>query len=307
MSHDLPPPYYASVATLEAEQRDIASLIRQLSQDIVKADQNFNDVRTLLQGKFGAEVAPPSLKDNWRGHRQVFINMIWDARRAATSVESRNQNFLEVILPLIGDAGKSKESKISLLEKFCAKPLPEFLTSTESTDKVRGIDSAIPDLLKVYEENADKLIDSSNTEIVRLEAERDKQKEREEAAKEKEKDKKSSSSWFSSRPTSHPGTAFYSTSEVTNRVSKIEAINKQRNELKSTLADIRFALNTIPDQVGQSFLTVWTHLTNDATHLKNRLGGSTSDPMPDLPAVTRVYREINSALKYYATNVSKTG
>ncbi|KDN37500.1 hypothetical protein RSAG8_10099, partial [Rhizoctonia solani AG-8 WAC10335] len=281
MSHDLPPPYYASVATLEAEQRDIASLIRQLSQDIVKADQNFNDVRTLLQGKFGAEVAPPSLKDNWRGHRQVFINMIWDARRAAASVESRNQNFLEVILPLIGDAGKSKESKISLLEKFCAKPLPEFLTSTESTDKVRGIDSAIPDLLKEYEENADKLIDSSNTEIVRLEAERDKQKEREEAAKEKEKDKKSSSSWFSSRPTSHPGTAFYWTSEVTDRV-------------------FSFVHRLI-----HLFFTM--QLTNDATHLKNRLGGSTSDPMPDLPAVTRVYREINSALKYYATNVSKAG
>ncbi|KAG8693139.1 hypothetical protein FRC11_003126 [Ceratobasidium sp. 423] len=304
MSHDLPPPYYASVATLQTEHRDIATVIRQLSESIVQADQHFHRVGLILQGYLDVQVAPPDLKDNWGIHRKSFKDMIWEARRAATLVETRNETFIDNILPSIGDTTRSKESKIERLAKFIAKPAPEFLTSMEAPNKCREINNSIPDLLKKYEENADKMVASANAEIGKLEAKRDKQKEKEKATL----DKKSDHSWFGySRPApaSPPSEHIDYDSMIAEEKGKIEAINKQRDNLKSRLTDIRFALNTIPDQVGSCFWTVWNHLVNDATHLKNRLEGSTTDPMPDIPAVTSVYREINSALKYYATNTNK--
>ncbi|CAE6503547.1 unnamed protein product [Rhizoctonia solani] len=305
MSHDLPPPYYASAAALQTEHRDIASVIKQLSETIAKTDQHFYNVGTLLQGYPDVVVAPPDLKDSWRVHRQSFKDMIWEARRAATFVETRNETFIDGILPSIGDASKSKESKIERLATFIARAPPEFLTSMEAPNKCREINNSTPDLLKKYEENADKIVASAQAEIAKLEAERDKQKEKEKASLEK----KSRRSWFSySGPAaaSPPPEHIDYDSMIIEEKQKIEAINNQRDNLKSRLADITFALNTIPDQVGHCFLTVWNHLVNDATHLKNRLEGSTTDPMPDIPVVTTVYREINLALKYYATNVNKT-
>ncbi|CAE6522063.1 unnamed protein product [Rhizoctonia solani] len=306
MSHGLPPPYYTAVATLQPEHRDIASLIRKLSEDIVKTDQNFHDVRVLLQGKY-AEVAPPNLKDDWRTLQQLYTNLIWSARKTATQVQTRNSEFINPILPIIGEPDVSNEEKVEELEGFIQRPPPKFLTSTESADTIKQINTGMTNLLKKYEERADQLVATAYANISRFEDEREKQKERAEADKEKEK--KSSYSWFSSGPTevSTPPAKIDYDAKIAEENSKIEGINKQRDEIKAKMADIRFSLNTIPDQVGHCFSTVWTHITNDATHLKSRLEGSTTSPMPDISTVVRVYTEINAALKYYATNVNSMG
>ncbi|CAE6434820.1 unnamed protein product [Rhizoctonia solani] len=299
---DLPPPYYAAAETLETEHRDVASLIRQLSKDIVKCDQQFYDVGLLLEGRYTLKVAPPNLSDNWRTHKRTFTDVIWAARGAATSVQVRNTDFIQVILPALGDPSMSRESKIKELGTFITRSPPKFLTSTETADKLGGINTGITDILKKYEESADKMIASVKDDIAKLEAERDQQKEKEKDSQEK----KGGRSWFSSRPVATPApaeTVDYD-SKIADEKSKIETINKQRDDLNSKLADIRFALNTIPEQVGQCFSTTWTHLTNDAIHLKNRMEGSTSDPLPDIALVTRVYKAINLALEYYSTNVN---
>ncbi|CCO35932.1 hypothetical protein BN14_10053 [Rhizoctonia solani AG-1 IB] len=295
MSHDdLPPPYYTVVSTLETEQRDVASHIRKLSQDIVNCDQLFYDIGVLFEGRYTVQVAPPSVADSWRKHKQTFKDIIWAARGAATNVQVRNTDFIDVILPALGNPSISRENKIKELKTFIARPLPKFLTSTESAEKIGEINVGITNGLKEYEESADKMVNSINAEIAKLEGERDKQKEQEKASQEKK----------ATAPTpSGSGSAEYD-SKIAEEKSKLETINKQRNDLKSKLADIRFALNTIPEQVGQCFLTTWTHLTNDATHLKNRMEGSTTDPLPDIAGVIRVYKTINDALEYYSTNVS---
>ncbi|KAG8783909.1 hypothetical protein FRC12_019220 [Ceratobasidium sp. 428] len=87
----------------------------------------------------------------------------------------------------------------------------------------------------------------------------------------------------------------------------IATVNSQRDQIKSKIAEIKHAWATIPDQVGQCLHAIWDHLTTDASHLRGRLEGSISDPMPDLSAITRVYTEINSVLRYYATNVNNMG
>ncbi|KAF8751243.1 hypothetical protein RHS01_08660 [Rhizoctonia solani] len=249
---DLPPPYYTEVTTLETEHRDVASLIQQLSRDIVNCDQLFYDVGVRIEGRYTVRVAPPELDESWRKHKQLSP--------------------------------------------------PDFLTTTEAADKLGGISNDINPILKKYEESADKMIEGINAEISKLETERDAQREKDKAKHEKG----SRLSWFSSRPAniSPPTDTIELDSKIDEEKSKINTINKQREEIKSKLADIRFALNTIPEQVGQSFMSTWTHLTNDATHIKNRMEGSTSDPMPDIALVTRAYKAINNALSYYATNVN---
>jgi hypothetical protein len=50
------------------------------------------------------------------------------------------------------------------------------LTSTESAEKIGEINVGITNGLKEYEESADKMVNSINAEIAKLEGERDKQK-----------------------------------------------------------------------------------------------------------------------------------
>ncbi|GAB1522872.1 hypothetical protein RhiTH_005997 [Rhizoctonia solani] len=299
---DLPPPYYTEVTTLETEHRDVASLIQQLSRDIVNCDQLFYDVGVRIEGRYTVRVAPPELDESWRKHKQTFKDVIWAARGAATKVQARNADFIDVILPSIGNPSISMESKLEELKRFISLSPPDFLTTTEAADKLGGISNDINPILKKYEESADKMIEGINAEISKLETERDAQREKDKAKHEKG----SRLSWFSSRPAniSPPTDTIELDSKIDEEKSKINTINKQREEIKSKLADIRFALNTIPEQVGQSFMSTWTHLTNDATHIKNRMEGSTSDPMPDIALVTRAYKAINNALSYYATNVN---
>ncbi|KAG8739580.1 hypothetical protein FRC10_005408 [Ceratobasidium sp. 414] len=303
MSSELPPPYYTTAAALQAEHRDVASLIRKLSQDIVGTDEAFHRVSVLLAGKPDVVVAPSSLKQEWQAVRKLFQDLIWSARRTATTVSARNGDFIQVIIPLIGEANEPKESKLAELNTFITRPPPKFLTSTEVADQLQQIATKMANILKKYGEHADKVVAQAYADIAKFEEERDKQKREQEAAQ----TKRGGFSLFGSREVAPPPEPIDYDSKIAEATYLIEEVNKQRDEITAKAATIKHDLNTIPDQVGSCFSAVWTHLTNDATHLRNRLQGSTTDPMPDLSAITRTYTEINSALRYYATNVNKMG
>ncbi|ELU37043.1 hypothetical protein AG1IA_08929 [Rhizoctonia solani AG-1 IA] len=318
---DLPPPYYTEVTTLETEHRDVASLIQQLSRDIVNCDQLFYDVGVRIEGRYTVRVAPPELDESWRKHKQTFKDVIWAARGAATKVQARNADFIDVILPSIGNPSISMESKLEELKRFIsASPLESHLPA-QAADKLGGISNDINPILKKYEESADKMIEGINAEISKLETERDAQREKDKAKHEKG----SRLSWFSSRPgrvsihayftiyfqqhraanISPPTDTIELDSKIDEEKSKINTINKQREEIKSKLADIRFALNTIPEQVGQSFMSTWTHLTNDATHIKNRMEGSTSDPMPRMHGLP-IFQSLPSGMRLGSVSCIQT-
>ncbi|KAG9085680.1 hypothetical protein FRC06_003497 [Ceratobasidium sp. 370] len=292
MSSDLPPPYYTTAAALQAEQRDVASLVRKLSQDIVGTDESFHRVSVLLAGKPDVVVAPSSLKQEWQAVRKASILIYADV-----------PDFIQVIIPLIGDANEPKEGKLAELNTFIARQPPKFLTSTEVADQLQEITAKISNILKKYGEQADEVVAKAYGDIAKFEEERDKQQREQEAAS----TKRTGFSLFGSREVVLPAEPIDYDSKIAEARYLIEEVNKQRDEINAKAATIRHDLDTIPDQVGSCFSAVWTHLTNDATHLRNRLQGSTTDPMPDLSALTRTYTEINSALRYYATNVNKMG
>ncbi|QRV95237.1 hypothetical protein RhiJN_23255 [Ceratobasidium sp. AG-Ba] len=291
----LPPPYYASAAALQAEHRDAATLLRRTSEDIVAIDKTFGDVSYLLQGQNGVAVSPSSLREDWQRTQKLFHSIIWGARTAATQVEARNKDFIEVIIPVVGDPDESKNSKIAELRTFISKNPPTFLTSAQVSQQLQEIEAGLTKVLKQHGEDADKMIASARADIAKLEDEREQAKKKEDSTPKKP-------IFDSSDPPTEP--VDYD-AKIARAKSMIDMVNSQREEIKAKVAEIKHAWATVPDQVGNCLGAIWTHLTTDATHLKNRLEGSTTDPMPDLSGITRAYTEVNSALKYYATNVNK--
>ncbi|KAG9115182.1 hypothetical protein FRC07_007550 [Ceratobasidium sp. 392] len=187
-------------------------------------------------------------------------------------------DFIEVIIPVVGDPHESKNDKIAELRGFISRKPPTFLTSTEVSQKLQEIDTGLTKVQKQYGEDADRMVASAQADIAKLEGEREK--------------------------ANPPPESVDHDTKIERAQTIIATVNSQHDEIKSKVAEIKHAWATIPDKVGQCLHAIWDHLTTDATHLKSRLEGSTSDPMPDLSAITRIYTEINSALKYYATNVS---
>ncbi|KAG8694168.1 hypothetical protein FRC09_010021 [Ceratobasidium sp. 395] len=300
----LPPPYYSTAAGLQAEHRDAATLLRRTSETIVKIDQAFHQVGVLIKGQQSIAVSATSLKDEWQAIRKSFHAIIWGARGAATQVESRNNDFIQVIIPVVGDPDESKDSKIAELRGFVSRKPPTFLTSTEVSQKLQEIEAGLTKTQKQYGEDADRMVASAKANIAKLEEEREKAKKKAEAPP-----KKSGYGFFggSKAPTSPPPEPVDYDGKIERAQTIIATVNSQRDQIKSKIAEIKHAWATIPDQVGQCLHAIWDHLTTDASHLKGRLEGSISDPMPDLSAITRVYTEINSALRYYATNVNNMG
>ncbi|QRV80668.1 hypothetical protein RhiJN_08683 [Ceratobasidium sp. AG-Ba] len=315
----LPPPYYASAAALQAEHRDAATLLRRTSEDIVAIDKTFGDVSYLLQGQNSVAVSPASLSEDWQRTQKVnslscnvgspfltpvklFHSIIWGARTAATQVEARNKDFIEVIIPVVGDPDESKNSKIAELRMFISKNPPTFLTSAQVFQQLQEIEAGLTKVLKQHEEDADKMIASARADITKLEEEREQAKIKQDSSPKKSIFGIFGSSKDSSDPPPEP--VDYD-AKIARAKSIIDTVNSQREEIKAKVAEIKHAWATVPDQIGNCLGAIWTHLTTDATHLKNRLEGSTTDPMPDLSGIIRVYTEVNSALKYYATNVNK--
>ncbi|KAG9120964.1 hypothetical protein FRC07_003285 [Ceratobasidium sp. 392] len=222
---NLPPPYYATAADLKAEQRDLASVIRQSPEALLSTDQYLYQISALLKDND----APAGFQDEWHGFRRSFVSLIWTARETAGKVEARNQDFTESFIPLIFDADVEKEDKVAELQNFIqtSEP-PELLTSTEAVDTLRKIEAGISDIVQKYEHQED--------------------------------------------------------------------VSTKATELKN-------AWTSVPYQVRGCLLDAWTHLTNDAIHLKNRLDGSTSDPLPDSSTITQAYKEVNEALRLYTTTV----
>lgn len=70
-SMDVPPPYYTTVAALQAENQDLSSTIRRLSNETIKLDSLFQSVYIALslEENFDQSSATPS--SEWKVIREV--------------------------------------------------------------------------------------------------------------------------------------------------------------------------------------------------------------------------------------------
>lgn len=68
---DVPPPYYTTVAALQAENQDLSSTIRRLSNETIKLDSLFQSVYIALslEENFDQSSATPS--SEWKVIREV--------------------------------------------------------------------------------------------------------------------------------------------------------------------------------------------------------------------------------------------
>ena len=68
---DLPPPCYTTAAALQAQHRDLASTIRQLSNDTIKVDGQFQSVNVALKRDEMFNEGPNLPSAQWSDIRKV--------------------------------------------------------------------------------------------------------------------------------------------------------------------------------------------------------------------------------------------
>lgn len=71
---DSPLAYYTTAAALQADQRDLATTIRQLSNDTIKLDEQFQAVYSDIKSQEMFDTSPTAPSNQWAETRKVSSN-----------------------------------------------------------------------------------------------------------------------------------------------------------------------------------------------------------------------------------------
>jgi len=297
---DPPPPYYTTAAALEATHTDLASIIRQLSNETVKVDGQFQAVYVALKRdeKFDESADLPS--NQWSTIRKIYTNLLWLARNTATDLKSHTTELVDIIIPAIGDASETKQGKLDVLTEFINKPAPSLLTTERAAEQIAQLKQQLGPFSDKYIPLLKDKIAEAEKEIALYEEEDKKQNEE----KKKEADKSRGVLGFLHK---HPPKEWVDYQTKIKRVQEqIKIWQTLISDVEGGISEIISGLDTIPDRVGSAFSALWLHEKQDAEHIREVVQRSTGGRVGDIDVAADAYKRIKDALQYYSTNIVRT-
>ncbi|KAF8601208.1 hypothetical protein BDV93DRAFT_524929, partial [Ceratobasidium sp. AG-I] len=267
---DPPPPYYTTAAALQAEHRDLATTIRQLSNETIKVDDQFQGVYVELKRDEMFDQSSQSPSNEWAGIRKHFTDILWSTRSTAGELKSRTIELVDVILPAIAEPGEDKQAKIADITQFIDKPAPSLLTTERAAEKITELKQLLGSFSEKSTTGLDEKIRVAREEIAKLEEEAQKQRLKQQEA---EKASHGLLGFLHSKPP--PIESIDYDSKIKRSQESVQGWEKLRNSIVDGIREICTGLDTIPDRIGSAFSALWLHEKNDSEHLRREVESST--------------------------------
>ncbi|KAB5590174.1 hypothetical protein CTheo_6392 [Ceratobasidium theobromae] len=300
---DSPLAYYTTAAALQADQRDLATTIRQLSNDTIKLDEQFQAVYSDIKSQEMFDTSPTAPSNQWAETRKIYTNLMWSARHSATKLKTHTTalELLDVVIRAVADATQAKAAKIDALKNFIEAPVPSLLTAEYATEQVGELKKQLGAFNDKYSAELNEKIAAARAEITQLE-----EKDKEQKLKNKNAGGSGGLCGCLRRKPPPADSVDYE-GQIKKLQTSISNWEKLRGDVEGGVHEISAKLDSIPDRVGNTFLTLWSHEKGDAEHLKQAVESSSTGTVEDISIAEDAYKQVNEALHYFETNVNQTG